>query len=63
VDPYREALRRIAGRQPLIAAVYLYGQCEVARPEDLTAILGLVRRSLRPGAPLAVETRVASVVR
>jgi SAM-dependent methyltransferase len=44
------------------AAVYLYGQCEVARAEDLAEILGRVRRSLRPGAPLGVEARVASAI-
>jgi SAM-dependent methyltransferase len=44
------------------AAIYLYGQCEVARPEELTEILGRIRRALQPGAPLAVETRVASKV-
>jgi 2-polyprenyl-3-methyl-5-hydroxy-6-metoxy-1,4-benzoquinol methylase len=44
------------------AAIYLYGQCEVARPEELTEILGRIRRALRPGAPLAVETRAASKV-
>jgi SAM-dependent methyltransferase len=44
------------------AAVYLYGQCEVARPDDLTAILGRIRAALRPGAPLAVEARVASAI-
>jgi SAM-dependent methyltransferase len=44
------------------AAVYLYGQCEVARPEELAAILARVRRSLRPGAPLALEVRVVSAI-
>ena len=44
------------------AAVYLYGQCEVPRPEELTGILSRLRRALRPGAPLAVEARVASSI-
>ena len=44
------------------AAVYLYGQCEVARPDDLARILGRARRALRPGARLAVEARVESAV-
>ena len=44
------------------AAVYLYGQCEVARPPELTAILGRARRAMRPGAPLAVEARVAAAI-
>jgi SAM-dependent methyltransferase len=48
--------------QAFDGAVYLYGQCEVARPDDLTAILSRVRRALRPGARLAVEARVASAI-
>jgi SAM-dependent methyltransferase len=44
------------------AAVYLYGQCEVARPDDLIGILGRIRNALRPGATLAVEARVAAVI-
>jgi hypothetical protein len=44
------------------AAIYLYGQCEVARPEELTEILGRIRGALRPGAPLAIEARDSSVV-
>jgi SAM-dependent methyltransferase len=44
------------------AAIYLYGQCEVARPEDLAGILGRIRNALRPGAPLAVEVRVAAAI-
>jgi SAM-dependent methyltransferase len=44
------------------AAIYLYGQCEVAQPAEFTEILRRVRRALRPGAPLAVEARVAAKV-
>ena len=44
------------------AAVYLYGQCEVARPDDLAAVLGRARRAMRSGAPLALEARVASAI-
>ena len=44
------------------AAIYLYGQCEVPRPEELPGILSSLRRALRPGAPLAVEARVASSI-
>jgi SAM-dependent methyltransferase len=44
------------------AAIFLYGQCEVPQPEGLIAILAGIRRSLRPGAPLAVEARVASAI-
>jgi SAM-dependent methyltransferase len=44
------------------AAVYLYGQSGVTRPEDLREILFGVRRALRPGAPLLLEVRNASTV-
>jgi hypothetical protein len=44
------------------AAIYLYGQSEVARPEDLREILARIRRALRPGAPLAMEIRAAATV-
>ena len=42
------------------AAVYLYGQPQVPRPEELDGILGRVRAALRPAAPLAVEIYLAT---
>lgn len=44
------------------AAIYLYGQSGVTRPDDLREILARVRRSLRPGAPLLLEVRDAAMV-
>ncbi len=44
------------------AAVYLYGQMAVARPDDVARILDRVRRSLRAGAPLALEVRDPATV-
>ncbi|MGD0018771.1 MAG: methyltransferase domain-containing protein [Candidatus Limnocylindrales bacterium] len=44
------------------AAIYLYGQSGVPRPDDLREILFRVRRSLRPGAPLVLEMRDAATV-
>jgi pimeloyl-ACP methyl ester carboxylesterase len=44
------------------AAVFLYGQAEVPAPDELTGILGRIRAALKPGAPLALELRVASAV-
>jgi SAM-dependent methyltransferase len=44
------------------AAIYLYGQSGVPRPEDLREILTRLRRSLRLGAPLVLEVRDAAQV-
>jgi SAM-dependent methyltransferase len=44
------------------AAIYLYGQPGVTRPEDLRQILLRVRRALRHGAPLLLEVRNAATV-
>ncbi len=42
------------------AAVYLYGQPQVPRPDELDEVLRRIRAALRPGAPLAVETYLAT---
>ena len=44
------------------AAIYLYGQSGVTRPDELREILFRVRRALRPGAPLLLEVRNAATV-
>jgi SAM-dependent methyltransferase len=44
------------------AAIYLYGQGGVPRPEDQREILTRVRRALRHGAPLVLELRDAASV-
>jgi SAM-dependent methyltransferase len=44
------------------AAIYLYGQPGVSRPEDQREILTRIRRSLRVGAPLVLEVRDAASV-
>ena len=42
------------------AAVYLYGQPQVPRPDELDEVLRRIRAALRPGAPLAVEIYLAT---
>ena len=42
------------------AAVYLYGQPQVPRPDELDDVLRRIRAALRPGAPLAVEIYLAT---
>ena len=42
------------------AAVYLYGQPQVPRPDELDGILRRIRAALRLGAPLAVEIYLAT---
>jgi SAM-dependent methyltransferase len=44
------------------AAIYMYGQSGVTRPDELRDILTRVRRSLRPGAPVVLEVRDATTV-
>jgi SAM-dependent methyltransferase len=44
------------------AAIYMYGQSGVTRPDDLREILFRVRRALRPEAPLLLEIRSAAGV-
>jgi hypothetical protein len=44
------------------AAIYLYGQSGVPRPQDQREILTRVRRALRHGAPLVLEVRDAASV-
>jgi SAM-dependent methyltransferase len=44
------------------AAIYLYGQAEVPKPDVLPEILRRIRSALRPGAPLALEIRIAARV-
>lgn len=44
------------------AALYLYGQPGVSKPEDQSEILTRIRRALRPGAPLVLEVRDATSV-
>jgi SAM-dependent methyltransferase len=44
------------------AAIYLYGQPGVPKPDDQREILTRIRRALRPGAPIVLEVRDAASV-
>ena len=41
--------------QAFDAAMYIYGQCTVLKPDELRDVLRRIRRALRPGAPLLLE--------